>query len=260
MAEAAKYMFDRMFETPVRGSKLKESVAALKLQEDWERRMAEACCTAFEEGRTEGEAETLKGIEETTRAETGVLLQSAQLLLENVEQECDRIRRNAIELATITANLLAEELIARTPELKLEKLFSDALEHMGDAPHIALTVNDALTEGVQKSVTSIASERGFNGKIVVLGDPETKKGDCALQWADGGISLDFEKTSRQISKLVHRHLDRLISRPSDGIQAQEPDDTPDMNGEAEPAPGPALQEQTETEFVSETVTGPGEIK
>ncbi len=252
MAEAAPYMFDRSFDAPVKGSEPEEVVAARKLKEEWDRKMAEACCSAFEEGQAEGQAETLKGIEEATRAETGGLLESAQRLLGSVEQECNHIRQDAIKLAAMTANLLAEELIARTPSLNLEKLFTEALEHLDDAPHIALTVNDTLAEGVQKNVTTIAADRGFTGKIVVLGDPETKKGDCSLQWADGGISLNFEKTSNEISRLVRRHLDRLSTSTSKPVPAPLPED------KAVLAPTP--QSKSETEPVSETVTGPGETR
>ncbi len=260
MAEAARYMFDRKFSAPARGSESEKVAAARKMQEEWERKMAEACCTAYEEGRAEGEAEALKSIEEATRVETGVLLDGAKNLLEDVEQECDQIRQRAIELAIMTANILAEELIARMPSINLEVLFTDALEHMGDAPHIALTVNDALAESVQTSVKSIAAERGFTAKIVVLGDPETKKGDCALQWADGGISLDFEKTRSKISHLVHRHLDRSVSRPAQAGQAQEPGALPRPGDDAVHAPDLTLQCQSETEPVSEIPTGPGETK
>jgi flagellar assembly protein FliH len=257
MAEAARYMFDRKFDGPVKGV---TAIAARKMQEEWERKLADACCTAYEKGRSEGEAEALKSIEEATRAETGVLLDGAKNLLGDVEQECDHIRQRAIELATMTANLLAEELIARMPSINLEVLFTDALEYMGDAPHIALTVNDALAESVQTSVKSIAAERGFTGKIVVLGDPETKKGDCTLQWADGGISLDFEKTKSKISRLVHRHLDRLISQPAQASQAHEPSASPRPDDDAVHTPDLTLQCQSETEPISETPTGPGETK
>lgn len=252
MAEAAPYMFDRSFDAPTKGTEPEEAVAARKMKEEWERKMAEACCSAFEEGQAQGKAEALQSIEEATRAETGVLLESALKLQGIVKQECNHIRRNAIELASITAKLLAEELIAQSPSLKLEKLFTDALEHLNEAPHIAITVNDALAESVQKSVTAIASDRGFAGKIVVLGDPETTKGDCALQWADGGISLDFKKTSTEISRLVRRHLDRLS--PISGETGPVPE------AADKTASDPAPQSNSETEPVSETVTGPGETK
>lgn len=205
--------------------------------------MAEACCAAFEKGV----AETLKGLEADTRDQVNVLLESAQQLLGQVERECNAIRTNAITLATTTATLLAEELTKRMPEANLEALFADALELIGETPHVTFRVNDALVEPVRKAVSSIADERGFTGKIVVLGDRETKIGDCSLQWADGGIELEGEKIRDAISAIVKHHLEKMdcVSPPPDETGTDE------KRGSEKP---------TETGIETEAMTGSGEQK
>lgn len=258
MAEAVKYLFDRAFESPAKGAGSFGSTAAQKLQEEWERKMADACSTAYEEGRAEGEAEARKGIELETRDQVGVLLTCAEQLLNTVNQECEGIRKEAIQLASTTATLLAKELIERMPVANLERIFAEALEHAGDAPHIALTVNDDLVESIQKTITSIAAERGFTGNIIVLGDPEIQTGDCCLQWADGGISLDFEKTRNAIAQIVNRHLDASDSQP----QAA-PAVLPELPVQSGPAPqndDAGSQTQSETESVSASISGSGEMQ
>ncbi len=247
MAEAARYLFDRTFDNTARGSKT-ETAAALRLREEEERKLAEASRAAFEKGRAEGMAEALKGIETDTRDQVNALLQSAQQLLAGVERECNAIRANAIELATTTATLLAQELTKRLPTANLESLVTEALEHMGDAPHIALNVNDAHAETIQKAVTSIAAERGYTGKIIVLGDPETRVGDCSLQWADGGILLDQEKTRSAIAGIVKRHLDSLQAGP------------PTPPAAATGADTAITAEPPETEIEPEDMTGSGDQK
>ena len=226
MAEAAPYLFDRMFEVTSKGTETTEAAAALKLKEEWERKMADACVKSFEEGQATGEAEALNRLEAETLEQVKQFVGSAQKILGEVEKECDLIRKNAIEIASMTANLLARELISRHPTLNTEVLFRDALEHAGSVPHIAVTVNDAHAQAVQATVTAIAAERGFGGKIVVLGDPETRIGDCSLQWADGGIAIDTEKTQAAVLSLIRNHLDRLTARPA-SEQAQSVDQTDD---------------------------------
>ncbi|MEM8743963.1 MAG: FliH/SctL family protein [Pseudomonadota bacterium] len=207
MAEAARYLFDRTFDAPTRRTESEEAVAAQKMQEEWERKMAEACCAAYEEGRSEGEAEARKSLEAETNTLIGQILQRLEKIQKGADKELDRIRADAIQLGSLMANVLAEELIVRSPALNLESVFIEALEHMGDAPHIAVTVNDALVEEIQKLVSAVATERGFKGNIVVLGDPDTTRGDCNLQWADGGITLDLEKRRTAVAQIVDRHLD-----------------------------------------------------
>jgi len=258
MAEAVKYLFDRTFESTSKGAGSIGTSAARQLQEEWERKRADACCTAFEEGRAEGEAEARKGIELETRDQVGALLQCAEQLLGAVKCECEGIRREAIQLASTTATLLARELIERMPVANMEQVFAEALEHAGDAPHIALTVNDNLVESVQKTITSIAAERGFSGKIIVLGDPEIKTGDCCLQWADGGISVDFEKTNNAIAQIVNRHLDAPDPQPQGA-----PANMSELPAQADPAPSDddaGAQTQSETESLSAPTSGSGEMQ
>lgn len=243
MAEAARYFFDRTFEAPVRGSNSRKRTAPRRSQEECDCMMAEARRAAFEEGV----AETLKGLEAETRDQVNALLQSAQQLLGKVEHECNAIRNNAITLATTTAIRLAEELTERMPVANLEALFAEALEHIGDTPHITLSVNDALAGNVRKAVSSIADERGFTGKIVVIGDPETKIGDCSLQWADGGIELEQDKIRNAISAIVKRHLEKMDS----GAPPPAKSGTDDKCG--------AIS-QSEAEIASKAMTGSGEKK
>lgn len=254
MAEAVRYLFDRTFEVAAKG----DGGVPRKIQEEWESKMAEACCTAFEEGRAEGEAEARKGIELETRDQVGALLKCAEQLLNNVKLECDSIRREAIELAGTTATLLAGEMIERMPSAYLETLFAEALEHAGDAPHIALTVNDALVDTIQKTITLIAAERGYTGKIIVLGDPETRTGDCCLQWADGGISVNFEKTRNAIARIVQRHLDTPDPQPQ--TSRADPPDLPAQDDPAHPVGDAGAQNQSETESVSGPISGSGEMQ
>ncbi|MDA7948691.1 MAG: hypothetical protein MPJ78_14600 [Hyphomicrobiaceae bacterium] len=260
MAEAARYLFDRTFDAPTRRTESEEAAAAQKMQEEWERKMAEACCAAYEEGRTEGEEEARKSLEAEMHALIGELLQRVEKIREGADKELDRIRADAIELGNLTANILAEQLIVRSPALNLESVFTDALEHMGDAPHIAVTVNDALVDDIQKLVSTIAAERGFKGNIVVLGDPDTTRGNCNLQWADGGITLDLEKKRDAVAQIVRRHLDGLS-----GDSAAEPFgvDMPCPQPTSEAADATSIQAgptPTQQETTGATVPDSGETK
>ncbi len=258
MAEAVKYLFDRTFESTSKGRASAVASAAQKLQEEWERKMADACVTANEKGRTEGEAEARKGFELETREQVSELLKCAEQLLGAVKLECEGIRTEAIQLASTTATLLARELIERMPVASLEGIFAEALEHASDAPHIALTVNDNLVESIQETITSLAAERGFSGKIIVLGNPKVKTGDCCLQWADGGISVDFEKTQNAIAQIVNRHLDAADPQPEATNT-----NLPELPAQAEPALSNdegEMENLSETNSTSEPTSGSGEMQ
>jgi flagellar assembly protein FliH len=45
-------------------------------------------------------------------------------------------------------------------------------------------------ESVDALIQRMARERGFDGRIVTVGEPEIAFGDVRLEWADGGVVRD----------------------------------------------------------------------
>jgi flagellar assembly protein FliH len=74
-------------------------------------------------------------------------------------------------------------------------------------------VNDALHETARTRLEEIASARGFEGRLVVIAEPEIAVGDCRIEWADGGIVRDHNKTDDVISKAIGRYLGVRPSAP-----------------------------------------------
>ncbi|MEE7467161.1 hypothetical protein MOF8_10040 [Methylobacterium oryzae] len=62
-----------------------------------------------------------------------------------------------------------------------------ALQHLRGVPHLVVRVHDSLVEEAETLVKRLARERGYEGRLVVLGDPDMAAGDARIEWADGGI-------------------------------------------------------------------------
>ncbi len=63
-----------------------------------------------------------------------------------------------------------------------------------------------LVDRVKAVLDRQAHERGFQGRLVVLGEPDMAVGDFQLEWADGGLSRDARALERQVSEAIARHL------------------------------------------------------
>ena len=61
-------------------------------------------------------------------------------------------------------------------------------------------------ETAREQLTEIARNRGFDGRVVVLAEPELALGDCKIEWADGGVMLDRAATENKIDELVGRYM------------------------------------------------------
>jgi flagellar assembly protein FliH len=82
-----------------------------------------------------------------------------------------------------------------------------ALRHLRGVPHLAVRVNDSLVEETEALLRRLARERGFEGRLVVLGEPDLALGDARIEWADGGIVRERARIEAAITQALG--LDRL---------------------------------------------------
>jgi flagellar assembly protein FliH len=67
-------------------------------------------------------------------------------------------------------------------------------------------VNDSLHEVARARLDEIARARGFEGRLMVVAEPEIAVGDCKIEWADGGVVRNAAKTDLAIGNAIGRYL------------------------------------------------------
>lgn len=224
MGEPARYSFDRCFDTGKVRVDPPEVLLERRLRVEFETKLSAARAEAFERGRAEGDAAARKSIEADMAAAAARLAGSADKLMKQVDRTCKTQGARALKVAQLAAERLAGELLRRYPLEGLTALFTDCIEHVRHAPHLAVRVNDRMAEEMQKRVTEIAAQNGYTGRVVVLGDPETSACDCRIEWADGGVARDFTLVCSQISDAVDRYLNTHAVRAVLGDDIFESDD------------------------------------
>ena len=68
-------------------------------------------------------------------------------------------------------------------------------------------LNDALYEDAQTRLADIARRVGFDGRLLVLAEPDIGIGDCRIEWADGGMTRDHAAADQLIGETVRRFLE-----------------------------------------------------
>ena len=70
-----------------------------------------------------------------------------------------------------------------------------------------------VTSGTQPELASarerieqLAKRSGFEGRLVILAEPEIATGDCRIEWADGGVVLERAAIETKINELVGRYM------------------------------------------------------
>jgi flagellar assembly protein FliH len=202
MSAPAKYLFDVDFAAGADrrqgGSTITQAEHALKL--------AEAETGAHRRGYEDAQADAKVEFE---RRMAGAMeriadnLAQANKALTTIET---RLECEAVEVAVAVARKLAPALIAREPFAEISVLASDCFRELVSAPHIAVRVNDALYEPARERLEDIVRAKSFQGRLVVLAEPDIAVGDCRIEWADGGIKRDSAGADAAISAAVSSYI------------------------------------------------------
>lgn len=198
MTAPSKFMFDVDFAAP--------KVANTIPLADHHARLGEAEQKGYREGfaagQKEAEALTARRLA-TTLEKIGQTLAALAGGLQAIE---NRLEAEAVEVATAVARKLSAELVAREPLVEIEALVRDCFRHLTATPHVVVRVGDELYPHILERLDGIASESGFQGRLVVLAEPDIRDGDCRIEWADGGIVRDSARTEAAIAESIARFV------------------------------------------------------
>jgi len=212
MGAPAKFLFDHDFAAP---DVAKERAAsAIEVAQQIAEAEARAYRAGFDAARNEAKAESDRRAA-LALEEIGISIRAIAGRFSTVEE---RMETEAVDVALAVARKLCTELVAAAPPTEMMALVSDCFRHLTSTPHIVVRINDALYDAAREQIEQLAKRSGFEGKLVILAEPEIPSGDCKIEWADGGVTLDRGTIEAKINELVGRYL---ASRNQAGIPGHE---------------------------------------
>ena len=195
MRSPAKFLFDNDFAVAERG---KSSVTLA----EHAARIADAEAAGYRNGVAAAKAEA----EQRTAAALERVAAALDKLARGLDAVEARLETEAIDVAVAVARKLAPELIAREPFAEISALATNCFRQLVAAPHVVVRVNDQLLESAREKLDEATRASGFDGRLVVLAEPEIAAGDCRIEWADGGIKRDSAAAAAAIDDAVARYV------------------------------------------------------
>ena len=212
MGAPAKFLFDLDLAAP---DVAKERAAtAIEVAQQIADAEARAYRAGYEAARHEAKAESDRRAA-LALEEIGISIRAIAGRFATIEE---RMETEAVDVALSVARKLCAEMIAAEPLTEVMALVSDCFRHLTSTPHIVVRINDALYDAARAQIEQLAKRNGFEGKLVILVEPDIATGDCKIEWADGGVTLDRATIEAKISELVGRYL---ASRNQAGIPGHE---------------------------------------
>lgn len=200
MSMATKFLFEADF-SPGASEKdrpITPAEHALKLAEAESKGFADGFAAAERERVAEAERRTAAAFEHI-----GVALTKLGKGLAAVE---NRLEAEAVEVAAAVGRKLAADLIAREPFAEIAALATECFKQLVTVPHVVVRVNDSMLTVAKERLGEAARARGFEGRLVVIAEPDIGIGDCKIEWADGGVNRDSAKTEATIAEMVRRYV------------------------------------------------------
>jgi flagellar assembly protein FliH len=200
MAAPAKFMFDTDFAPPDKARERAATPAeiAQKIASAEARAYRDGYEAAQREAKAESDRRAALALEEI-----GITIKGIASRFSGIEA---RMETEAVDVAVAVARKLCGELVAAEPLGEITALVSDCFSHLVSTPHLVVRINDSLYEAAREKIERQAAQSGFEGRLVILAEPEIATGDCRIEWADGGVVLERAAIEAKINELVGRYM------------------------------------------------------
>jgi flagellar assembly protein FliH len=200
MAAPAKFLFDMDFGAPDKTRERPATPAeiAQKIADAEARAYRDGYEAAQREAKAESDRRAALALEEI-----GIAIKGIASRFSGIEA---RMETEAVDVAVAVARKLCSELIAAEPLAEITALVSDCFSHLVATPHLVVRINDALYEAAREKIERQATQSGFEGRLVILAEPDIATGDCRIEWADGGVVLERVAIEAKINELVGRYM------------------------------------------------------
>jgi len=199
MGAPAKFLFDVDFAA---GQQREATVALAEHTAKLAAAEAAAHRRGYAEAQSDAEVEAGRRIAGTLERIAASLAEATKALAAvETRLECE-----AVEVAVAVARKLAPILIEREPFAEISALASSCFRELVAAPHIVVRINDSLYAAAREKLEDITRAHGYEGRLVVLGEPSVAVGDCRIEWADGGINRDAALAEGAIAEAVARYI------------------------------------------------------
>jgi len=208
-AAPAKFLFDMDFSAPDKSRERPATPAeiAQKIATAEARAYRDGFDAAQREAKAESDRRGALALEEI-----GIAIQAIASRFAGIEV---RMETEAVDVAVAVARKLCSELISGEPLSEITALVGDCFSHLVSTPHLVVRINEQLYEAARERIERLAKRSGFEGRLVILAEPEIETGDCKIEWADGGVVLERAAIEAKINELVGRYM---ASRGQAGIK------------------------------------------
>ena len=179
--------------------------------------------SALEEGRQQGAAETLDGIENNIANVLTKIDETMSGLFKIQREENELNRKESISVASAVVGKLFSSLDAEHGFDEVVKLTEETLDGLLREPSIAIHVSAPYADRVEERLGEYLQRRDFQGKFSVTGDSDMAAGDCRIEWVTGSAERSSNTILEAAQDVITRNLNSVPPATEESVQPKIPD-------------------------------------
>lgn len=221
MAKLKPFLFEYSFDDGADAARQAEEEARRRAAEEAEankpptfsvEELEAAKAEAYAKGRQDGMDDAMAGIEQQVARTLDAVFSRVQKVFDQHKAWTREMETDAARLGLAVIGRLAPEL-ARDNELpEVEAVIREAFGFLTEQPKVMIRVAKELEESLSGKVELMATRVGYEGKVVLVGDPELPVDDCRISWQAGAVERSLDNVWEQIDQIVERVLAGAPSR------------------------------------------------
>ncbi|HEX6119467.1 MAG TPA: FliH/SctL family protein [Dongiaceae bacterium] len=174
-----------------------------------EAEMRGACDVARHQGEDAGAArgrnEAVAAFDKQVSAALATIAQQTVAIAKGVAAEAAAAGKSA-DLALAIVKKLHPALVERQGLAEIEAILGQCLESLKQEPRLVTYVHSARLDALQERLEQLSASKGFEGRVVLIGDDEMGQSDCRVEWADGGVEREAGRIWRTIEEALTRYV------------------------------------------------------
>ncbi|TAN71757.1 MAG: flagellar assembly protein FliH [Magnetospirillum sp.] len=161
---------------------------------------------AYDEGYRTGRNEATEATEHLMAEAMIRLAEAMTSLHEAQEQAADTNQRVAARVAMAVLKKVLPAACESNAFEEVVRTVQECFAHVLDEPRIIVRVEQDLVDPVRDRLEAVAGMHGFEGRVVVQPDMRLMRGDCRVEWTDGGAERDQVRLIADIEAAVERSV------------------------------------------------------
>lgn len=208
MSEAVKYTFSESFE-PATENDPQGKAAAQEAEQ-----IAMLRKEAYDHGYKDGQDEAINTMESQSIKVLDTISHALTALNEDRSAYKADLAIEATQLAHSVATAIAHNLMERYPMEELEALIKECLNLSIGEPRLVIRLHKDEINMVQDKMDQLSQQAAYPGEVILIEGDNLAKGDCLVEWPDGGMERKVAGINDEIQSLLQRHLKALENSKS----------------------------------------------